>query len=90
MSEQSDDEEKLIKKKEQETKKFRRDIAGCQYHEEFMQKEFPNYLQKKYDLTGVYIAVHDIPYCVPDDEDDDPMAHFDMKRDACLTYIACS
>jgi len=55
-----------------------------------MQTEFTNWIQKKYTLTGVYIAVHDIPCKVPDEDDDDAMAHFDVKRDTCLTYIACS
>ena len=55
---------------------------------ELLETEFPNYLRNKFDLCGVYIAVYDSPLKIPDEADDDPLAHFDMAGNTCLTFIA--
>jgi hypothetical protein len=55
-----------------------------------LQNEFPNYIKDKYNFTGVYIGLYDMPFKIPDEDDDDPMAHFDIKRDTCITYIGSS
>ena len=38
---------------------FKDYIQEYKYHEDMLRKEFPNKMQEKFNLTGVYIAVYD-------------------------------
>ena len=95
--------QQLIKKMEEEKKRqeeieaqkaadeaFMKIIREHQYHEELLFCDFPNYLERKFKLTGVYIGVLDHPLKTFTDADDDENAHLDMAAEKVIRYIGYS
>ena len=56
-----------------------------------LRKEFPNKMQEKFNLTGVYIAIYDQAFKIPKEENNALDAHYNKERSGKhLTYIGVS
>jgi len=68
------------------------EISSQKYHVRMLRKEFPNKMQEKFNLTGVYIAIYDQAFKIPNEEDNSVDAHFNKERGVgkLLTYIGVS
>ncbi|KAL4455834.1 hypothetical protein ABPG74_003244 [Tetrahymena malaccensis] len=85
---QINEETKLLD--EQIDKNFQQKIVNEEYHDVLLSHEFPNFLEERKGLTGVYIGVKDFQVKKINEDDEDEKAHLDQDKDKVINYIGYS
>jgi hypothetical protein len=65
-------------------------IQSHEYHMELLADRFPNFLENRRNLTGVYVAQLDLPRKAVDPLDDEENAHVDQEKPKQLNYVGYS
>lgn len=77
-------------KKEQLNEQFRQAIKEHLYHDELLESEFPEFLEKCKNLTGVYVGNLNYPVKEINDDEEDENAHFNTTLPKLINYIGYS
>lgn len=75
---------------EQVDVKFQEKIVNELYHDVLLASEFPNFLEERKGLTGVYIGVKDYGVKHIDEENEDEKAHLDTENEKLINFIGYS
>lgn len=75
---------------EQIDRNFQLKIVNEEYHDVLLSQEFPNFLEERKGLTGVYIGVKDFGVKHINEEDEDEKAHLDTESEKIINYIGYS
>jgi len=70
--------------------KFQEKIVNELYHDVLLASEFPNFLEERKGLTGVYIGVKDYGTKEIDEENEDEKAHLDTESEKLINFIGYS
>ncbi|EGR28594.1 hypothetical protein IMG5_172240 [Ichthyophthirius multifiliis] len=82
--------QQLKLKDEEIDNNFEEKVRNEEYHQELLVSEFPNFLEKRKNLVGVYIGIKDFPFKQINEEDEDEKAHLDQEAEKIIKYIGYS
>ncbi|KAL4484274.1 hypothetical protein ABPG72_006385 [Tetrahymena utriculariae] len=85
---QINEETKLLD--EQIDKNFQQKIVNEEYHDVLLSHEFPNFLEERKGLTGVYVGFKDFQVKKINEDEEDEKAHLDQDKDKVINYIGYS